>query len=104
MIPVNGDFILTVAPCFSGAKAEAQARIVGAISAVFFPTLDSCEINTSLRIAHFMGQVTHKCAGFRTTEEFASGAAYEGREDLGNVHTGDGKRRIFLLGILPSRQ
>lgn len=39
-----------------------------------------------------MGQVTHECAGFRTTEEFASGAAYEGRADLGNTHKGDGKR------------
>ena len=92
MIPVDGDFILAVAPRFSGAKAEAQARIVGAISSVLAPTLDSYEIKTKLRIAHFMGQVTHECAGFRTTEEFASGAAYEGREDLGNVHTGDGKR------------
>ncbi len=92
MIPVDGNFILAVAPRFSGAKAEAQMRIVGAISAVFSPTLDSYEINTRLRIAHFMGQVTHECAGFRTTEEFASGAAYEGRKDLGNVHTGDGKR------------
>jgi len=92
MIPVDGAFILTVAPRFSGAKAEAQARIVGAISAVFAPTLDGYEINNRLRIAHFMGQVTHECAGFRTTEEFASGAAYEGREDLGNVQAGDGKR------------
>ena len=39
-----------------------------------------------------MGQVTHECAGFRTTEEFASGAAYEGRKDLGNIKKGDGKR------------
>ena len=92
MIPVDGDFILTVAPRFSGAKADAQSRIVGALSAVFAPTLDIYEINTKLRIAHFMGQVTHECAGFRTTEEFASGAAYEGREDLGNIHPGDGKR------------
>jgi putative chitinase len=92
MIPVDGDFIFRVAPRFSGARAEAQARIVGKISAVFAPTLDSYAINTKLRIAHFMGQVTHECAGFRTTEEFASGAAYEGREDLGNVKKGDGKR------------
>lgn len=92
MIPVDGDFILSVAPRFSGARAEAQARIVGAISAVFAPTLDSYAISTKLRIAHFMGQVTHECAGFRTTEEFASGAAYEGREDLGNTQRGDGKR------------
>ncbi len=31
-------------------------------------------------------------AGFRTTEEFASGEAYEGRKDLGNTHEGDGPR------------
>ena len=68
MIPVDGDFILNVAPRFSGNKAAAQARIVGALSAVFAPTLDAYEINTTLRIAHFMGQVTHECAGFRTTD------------------------------------
>lgn len=92
MIPINGNFILAVAPRFSGAKAEAQAHIVGAISDVFASTLDGYDINTKLRIAHFMGQVTHECAGFRTTEEFASGEAYEGRKDLGNIHKGDGKR------------
>lgn len=92
MIPVDGDFILRIAPRFSGSKSEAQSRIVGNISSVFAPTLDNYDINTKLRIAHFMGQVTHECAGFRTTEEFASGAAYEGREDLGNVKKGDGKR------------
>ena len=92
MIPVDGNFILSVAPRFSGAKADAQARIVGAISDIFSAVLDSYDINTRLRIAHFMGQVTHESAGFRTTEEFASGAAYEGREDLGNTQRGDGRR------------
>lgn len=92
MIPVDGNFILSVAPRFSGEKKETQTRIVGAISSIFSETLDKYEINTRLRIAHFMGQVTHECAGFRTTEEFASGAAYENREDLGNIHQGDGER------------
>lgn len=92
MIPVDGDFILRVAPRFSGSKGAAQARIVGALSGVFAPTLEAYGIDTKLRIAHFMGQVTHECAGFRTTEEFASGAAYEGRADLGNVNPGDGRR------------
>lgn len=92
MIPVDGEFILAVAPRFSGARAEAQLRIVGEISAIFAATLNRYAINTRLRIAHFMAQVTHECAGFRTTEEFASGAAYEGRDDLGNVQPGDGKR------------
>jgi putative chitinase len=92
MLPVDGDFILRVAPRFSGDKAEAQARIVSAISGHFARVLDQYQINTVLRIAHFMGQVTHECAGFRTTEEFASGDAYEGRADLGNTQTGDGRK------------
>ncbi len=92
MYPIDGDFILKVAPKFSGAAAAAQRAIVGAIAPVFASTLDQFDINTMLRIAHFMGQVTHECAGFRTTEEFASGAAYEGRTDLGNTEPGDGKR------------
>lgn len=49
-------------------------------------------INTYLRICHFLAQAAHESAGFRTLEEFASGAAYEGRKDLGNVQPGDGKR------------
>ncbi|MFZ5961629.1 peptidoglycan-binding protein [Thalassococcus sp. BH17M4-6] len=92
MIPIDGAFVLEIAPRFSGAKAQRQAEIVAAIGDHLTSVLDSYDINTRLRIAHFMGQVTHECAGFRTTEEFASGAAYEGREDLGNIHRGDGKR------------
>lgn len=92
MLPVDGDFIRAVAPRFSGEKAAAQDRIINAISGAFAATLESYEIDTPLRIAHFMGQVTHECAGFRTTEEFATGDAYEGRKDLGNVKKGDGRR------------
>lgn len=92
MIPVDGNFIMSVAPRFSAKRAESQLRIVGEVSGVFASTLDSYDINTKLRIAHFMAQVTYECAGFRTTQEFASGAAYEGRLDLGNTNKGDGKR------------
>ena len=49
-------------------------------------------INTYLRICHFLAQAAHESASFRTLEEYASGAAYEGRKDLGNVQPGDGKR------------
>jgi putative chitinase len=49
-------------------------------------------INTYLRVCHFLAQAAHESASFRTLEEFASGAAYEGRKDLGNVQPGDGKR------------
>jgi putative chitinase len=50
------------------------------------------EINTKDRQAHFIAQCAHESDGFFTTQEYASGAAYEGRKDLGNTHPGDGKR------------
>jgi putative chitinase len=92
MIPIDGDFIRAVAPRFTGARAAAQERIIGAISGALAPTLAAYAIATPLRIAHFIAQVAHECAGFSTTEEFASGAAYEGRADLGNTERGDGRR------------
>lgn len=50
------------------------------------------DINTPLRAAHFLAQIAHESAELRYTEEIASGAAYEGRKDLGNTQKGDGKR------------
>jgi putative chitinase len=49
-------------------------------------------LDTPLRLAHFMAQLAHESGGFRYMEEIASGAAYEGRKDLGNTQPGDGKR------------
>lgn len=50
------------------------------------------EVTTPLRLAHCLAQLAHESAGFRTTEEYASGRAYEGRRDLGNTEVGDGTR------------
>lgn len=50
------------------------------------------ELNTAQRQASFLAQVAHECDLFQTLEEYASGAAYEGRKDLGNNYAGDGKR------------
>lgn len=49
-------------------------------------------LNSGLRLAHFIGQCAHESGGFRYMEEIASGAAYEGRRDLGNTQSGDGRR------------
>lgn len=49
-------------------------------------------INTRLRICHFIAQIAHESGELRYTEEIASGAAYEGRKDLGNTQKGDGVR------------
>jgi len=50
------------------------------------------EVNNFWRVSHFISQSAHESASFRTLEEYASGAAYEGRKDLGNVNSGDGVR------------
>jgi putative chitinase len=49
-------------------------------------------INTSQRAAAFLAQLAHESGGLAYWEEIASGAAYEGRVDLGNTRTGDGRR------------
>ena len=49
-------------------------------------------IDTPRRIAHFLGQIAHESGSLRYTREIASGAAYEGRGDLGNTQPGDGMR------------
>ena len=50
------------------------------------------EINTPLRWCHYLAQIAHESAELRYSEEIASGKAYEGRKDLGNVIKGDGVR------------
>lgn len=49
-------------------------------------------LDNSLRFVHFLAQLAHESGNFRYMEEIASGAAYEGRKDLGNIQVGDGKR------------
>lgn len=44
----------------------------------------------NLSIAYFLGQCGHESAGLRYPVEIASGSAYEGRTDLGNIYPGDG--------------
>lgn len=49
-------------------------------------------INTKQREAAFLAQILHESGGLRWTRELASGKAYEGRKDLGNIFDGDGPR------------
>jgi predicted chitinase len=50
------------------------------------------DITSYLRETAFLAQLAHESAELRFMEEIASGAAYEGRKDLGNTQPGDGKR------------
>ncbi|MDR6159639.1 putative chitinase [Chryseobacterium sp. SLBN-27] len=53
-------------------------------------TCDRFSINTPSRILNFLAQLGHESGGLFYTEELASGSAYEGRKDLGNIQKGDG--------------
>lgn len=55
-------------------------------------TLTRYSIMGPLRTAHFLAQVAQESGQLAFTEELASGVAYEGRSDLGNVEPGDGAR------------
>lgn len=92
MIQVDAQTMREITSRFSGANGERQNKIITAIGEVLTTTLASFAIDSRLRIAHFLAQTCHESAGFRTTEEFSSGAQYEGRTDLGNIHLGDGVR------------
>lgn len=48
------------------------------------------EINTLYRKSAFLATIIHESGSFKYTREIASGVAYEGRKDLGNIHKGDG--------------
>lgn len=54
--------------------------------------LPKWDINTAQRVQMFISQVAHESGSFKYTREIASGSAYEGRADLGNIFPGDGKK------------
>lgn len=70
-LPLSGYAQLT--PAFNQALAQAKCTTVN-------------------RAAMFCAQIGHESAGLRYMEEIASGSAYEGRGDLGNIRPGDGVR------------
>lgn len=82
---ITREMIRTIAP-------NSRDEIVVPLVTYMNKHLAKYEVNTYLRICHFIAQAAHESASFRTLEEFASGAAYEGRKDLGNVNKGDGVR------------
>jgi len=79
------DQLKRIMPNLSDAKARA-----------YLPHLNNAMaeagINTKQRQAMFVAQLAHESGEFRYMEEIASGAAYEGRKDLGNTQPGDGVR------------
>lgn len=83
------------------APTKAKDEIIIPLADALTTQFPVYQINTIFRAAHFLAQAAHESDGFHTLQEYASGAEYEGRDDLGNVNVGDGRmfkgRGIFQL-------
>ncbi len=77
---------------FLAIMADGKKRKLFTYLPLLEPAFTTYQINTPLRTAHFLAQVGHESLSLVYTEEIASGAAYEGRKDLGNIQKGDGVR------------
>ncbi|KFE72096.1 peptidoglycan-binding protein [Hyalangium minutum] len=96
--PVTGPS--TPAPTTGGVSMQQLRQIMPNLSEAraqqMLPHLNAAMaeagINTPKRQAAFLAQLAHESGEFRYMEEIASGAAYEGRTDLGNTQPGDGVR------------
>ena len=82
---VTNDELRQIMPNCAAAKREAYLPFIQQAMAEFV-------ITSYLREAAFLAQLAHESGELRFMEEIASGAAYEGRKDLGNTQPGDGKR------------
>jgi len=86
---VSGEFTSDLLHILMPLSSEDQADT---FTAPLLAAMNANQISTPLRRAHFLAQLGHESGSLRYTAELASGAAYEGRTDLGNSQPGDGPR------------
>jgi predicted chitinase len=82
---LTDDELRQIMPNCSGAKRASYLPFIQ-------QAMQEFGITSYLREAAFLAQLSHESGELRFMEEIASGAAYEGRRDLGNTQPGDGKR------------
>lgn len=93
LAPISGDTtggvtqseLMRIMPGLSASKAAEYLPHLNA-------AMKEANITTPQRQAAFLAQLSHESGGLKYMEEIASGAAYEGRSDLGNTQPGDGTR------------
>ena len=91
MITIQATGLASLSPQgANSARSKHQKAITAAAAPAMQEKLAAAGIDTELRIAHFLAQTCEESDGYCTTEEYASGLAYEWRADLGNNQPGDG--------------
>jgi predicted chitinase len=92
--PGKGAITVTTADIVKLAKNPRTEWLPGLVSGLQ-AELPRYEINTGLRVSHFMAQCAHESGNFRYMVEGGNDAyfqKYEGRAALGNTQPGDGLR------------
>lgn len=82
---MNVDTLLAAMPGLARSTATSYLPFMEAAQREF-------GVTNQLRCYMWLAQVGHESASLKYMEEIASGAAYEGRLDLGNTQPGDGVR------------
>ncbi|WP_455466211.1 glycoside hydrolase family 19 protein [Bartonella sp. B39] len=90
MVSIDTSFLHSLVPKLT--HHTRQDFIIVEMAQVLPEAFSYAALRTPLRIAHFLSQCAHESDGFCTLCEYASGRAYEGRRDLGNIKVGDGVR------------
>ncbi|WP_455476146.1 glycoside hydrolase family 19 protein [Bartonella sp. B17] len=90
MVSIDVSFLYNLVPAFT--HHAHQEYIITEMAQTLPDGFSYADITTPLRAAHFLSQCAHESDGFLTLCEYASGRAYEGRKDLGNIKPGDGVR------------
>jgi len=85
MTEITVQQLLGCMPGLSSSKANTVLPFMNA-------AMKEANVNNCARTAAFLAQLGHESGSLVYMEELASGAAYEGRRDLGNTQPGDGKR------------
>lgn len=93
---VPGRKTFTALLAYVAGRPMAPLAPLGEGAALFLPAAGIAD-NAS-RLANFLGQAAHESGSFRYLREIwgptDAQRRYEGRGDLGNTHTGDGKRYL----------
>lgn len=88
----DGDFgKLTLQAVFMKLGCKKAKALTYATAAISYMK-DNGFLDSPARLCQFMAQLAHESGGFVYDQEIASGKAYEGRKDLGNIYPGDGVR------------
>ncbi|HEX8672688.1 MAG TPA: peptidoglycan-binding protein, partial [Longimicrobium sp.] len=85
-----GKLAVDIPPDFEFRRSQRAANRRGSVDAI--AQVGAAHKLSRPQLAYVLATAEHESDRFATLEEYASGAAYEGRSDLGNTKPGDGRR------------